>query len=118
MNLFESPTIAELATMIVQHQMEQTDHQSLEQMLAEIEHISEDDAQTLLEAAPQAEQDEDLDQLLAEAGQLPQEELKRLLVEDDAGEQHDTDSLDQLLADLEGLSDEEAQALLGAIETR
>jgi acyl carrier protein len=45
---FESPTIAEQAVAIVQQQAEHTDHEILAQTLAEIDQLSEDEAQNML----------------------------------------------------------------------
>ncbi|MBW4417620.1 MAG: amino acid adenylation domain-containing protein [Myxacorys californica WJT36-NPBG1] len=47
-HLFEATTIADLAVVIVQKLTEQTDETMLAQMLAELEELSEEDAQTVL----------------------------------------------------------------------
>jgi amino acid adenylation domain-containing protein len=46
--LFEAPTIAELSTVIAQHQAKQTDDEELARLLAELEQLSDDDAKHLL----------------------------------------------------------------------
>ena len=46
--LFEQPTIAELATLIVQHQAERTDEEELLKLLEELGDVSEDEARSLL----------------------------------------------------------------------
>jgi amino acid adenylation domain-containing protein len=46
--LFEQPTIAELATLIVQHQAERADEEELLKLLEELDVVSEDEARSLL----------------------------------------------------------------------
>jgi amino acid adenylation domain-containing protein len=46
--LFASPTIAEIALFVVQHQAAQTEDQELESLLAGLEQLSEDDLQAML----------------------------------------------------------------------
>jgi len=48
--LFESPTIAEIALYVVQHQAAQKQEQDLESLLAGLEELSEDDLQATLAA--------------------------------------------------------------------
>jgi phthiocerol/phenolphthiocerol synthesis type-I polyketide synthase E len=48
--LFESPTIAEIALYVVQHQAAQKHEQELESLLAGLEELSEDDLQATLAA--------------------------------------------------------------------
>ncbi|MDF5721978.1 MAG: beta-ketoacyl synthase N-terminal-like domain-containing protein [Rhizonema sp. PD37] len=47
-NFFSGPTVAELALVIIQKLAEQTDREALAQALAEIEQLSEDEAQEIL----------------------------------------------------------------------
>ncbi len=47
-SLFESPTIAEMAVAILQHQADQMDSAEIDQVLADLDHLSEDEALILL----------------------------------------------------------------------
>jgi hypothetical protein len=47
-SLFDAPTISDLALVIAQRQAETADNEAVEQMLAELEHLSEQEVQTLL----------------------------------------------------------------------
>jgi aryl carrier-like protein len=47
-SLFESPTIAEMAVAILQHQADQMDSVEIDQVLAELDHLSEDEALIML----------------------------------------------------------------------
>jgi len=116
-SLYEAPTIAELAVLIVQKRAEQTDDAALEQVLAQIEDLSEDEAQTLLGSPPPADHAA-LESALSELEHLSDEDAQHLLAARNhgTGQAIDQEALEQLLAELEDLSNDEVQTLLASRE--
>jgi acyl carrier protein len=60
-SLFEAPTVADLAVILVQREAEQVDSETLAQMLAELEQLSEEEMQITLTSEKQLLEGEDSD---------------------------------------------------------
>ncbi|MGH7930765.1 MAG: hypothetical protein ACREQV_23585, partial [Candidatus Binatia bacterium] len=50
--LFQAPTVAEMAVVIMEHQAQKLDKQKLHRMLAELESLSDEEAQRLVANQP------------------------------------------------------------------